>query len=227
MGFYDLRCSISGLSLKGQRCRLVLLRSRRGVFEPVWTAVSGRYNRLGSIDTGQGEAAEVAHLRGAMKNLLAEGRLVSHARPFADGEPLFELFEPNRNRITLDGNELRFTLIHYRVAPGVVDETAALEEVQGWNALGTRELYDRAFEGLEPIAPFSDALDLHFRGGARELLGLRRWHERNGPWRVPSEAGQHFEDDIAGFVKEARQRLAAWPDLSHAIEVAAELDYFM
>lgn len=226
MGFYDLRCSISGLSLKGQRCRLVLLRSRRGVYEPVWTAVSGRYNRLGSIDTGQGEAAEIAHLRGAMKNLLSEGRLVSHAGPFSDAEPLFELFEPNRNRVTLDGDDLRFTLIQHRIVPAVRDEVATLDEVNGWNGLGTRELYDRAFEGLEPIAPFSDALDLHFRGGARELLGLRRWHEQNGPWSVPSETGQHFEDDIARFFTEARTRLASWPEISSAIEIAAETDYF-
>lgn len=225
MGFYDLRCSISGLSLKGQRCRLVLLRSRGGAHEPVWTAISGRYNRLGSIDTGQGEAAEVAHLRGAMKGLLNEGRLASHWGPFADHQPLFELFEPNRNRVTLDGDELRFTLIHYGIAPAAVDEVTTLDELKAWNALGMRELYDRAFEGLEPIAPFSDELGLHFRGGARELLGLRRWHEQHGPWKVPSEAGQHFEDDIARFINEARERLAPWRDLSHAVEVAAEIDY--
>jgi hypothetical protein len=158
-----------------------------------------------------------------MNRLRDEGRLVSHHEPFSDEEPLFELLEPNRNRVTLDGDELGFTLIQHRIAAAAVDEVMSIEELEARNELGVRELYERAFHGLQPIAPFSEDLGLSFIGGARQLIGLRRWHEQHPPWTVPSEAGQHFKDDITRFLTEARERLAPWSFLTHAVDFEAEV----
>src|SRR3954454_24268286 len=50
MGFYDQRCAVSGVSLRGSRSVLVLL-GRMGVAHfPIALPIEGQYNRLGSID---------------------------------------------------------------------------------------------------------------------------------------------------------------------------------
>lgn len=229
MGFYDRRCSVSGVSLKGQRCHLVLLRQRGDRFEPIWSPVGGPYNRLGSIDVRPDVAVEVGLLRQAVRRLHAEGRLVSHWGPLQDTEPFFELFEPNRNRVTLDGDPIQLTLIHHRISNGVFDEMTPMEELESLSGVEPSVLYRRAFEGLEPLAPYSEELGatLSFRGGARQLIKLREWHERHQPWRVPSEAGQHSEEDVARFVAEARARLAPWPLAATSVEHAASMDFFL
>src|SRR5262245_23138792 len=50
MGFYDCRCLLTGVSLKGARVALVLLQPAGDEYEPISLAIEGSYNRLGSID---------------------------------------------------------------------------------------------------------------------------------------------------------------------------------
>lgn len=51
MGFYDSRCMITGVSLKGAWTSLVLLEPVQGVLQPVSLACTGEYNQLGSMDS--------------------------------------------------------------------------------------------------------------------------------------------------------------------------------
>ena len=50
MGFYDCRCMVSGVSLKGADAALVLLQQAGEAYRPIALAIVGNYNRLGSID---------------------------------------------------------------------------------------------------------------------------------------------------------------------------------
>src|SRR5262245_61758488 len=50
MGFYDYRCMVTGVSLKGAKTALVLLDRAGKEHRPITLAITGQYNRLGSID---------------------------------------------------------------------------------------------------------------------------------------------------------------------------------
>jgi hypothetical protein len=50
MGFYDYRCSLTGISLKTCDAVLLPLANEAGKFHPVTLGIKGCYNRLGSID---------------------------------------------------------------------------------------------------------------------------------------------------------------------------------
>src|SRR5262245_3985750 len=50
MGMYDGRCMVSCVSLKGADAALVLLQQSGDAFHPMELAITGNYNRLGSID---------------------------------------------------------------------------------------------------------------------------------------------------------------------------------
>src|SRR5207253_11225024 len=47
---YDCRCLITGVSLKGDDAALVLLEQTDSDHAPIALAITGAYNRLGSID---------------------------------------------------------------------------------------------------------------------------------------------------------------------------------
>jgi hypothetical protein len=50
MGFYDRKCMVTGVSLKGADAALVLLHQSFDNYVPLALAVKGNYNRFGSID---------------------------------------------------------------------------------------------------------------------------------------------------------------------------------
>lgn len=212
MGFYDLRCALTGLSLKGQSCDVLLLRRHGGALVPVWGAITGRYNRVGSIDDPPPRAAELAHLRAALATHAAGGRLVETGDAPAPGEPFFERFEPNRHLVQLDGEPLVMTLVHHRIAAYLV------RELGDGSAPPDRELFARAFPTMEPIAPYAE---LGLGRGLTRLLAVRRWLGAE-PFPLPSGGEQHTSDDVARSVRDAKKRA---PTLREAIEWAETEDY--
>lgn len=50
MGFYDFRCAVTGISLRGIDAVLVGLRPVGDRYRPLTLGIAGKYNRLGSID---------------------------------------------------------------------------------------------------------------------------------------------------------------------------------
>src|SRR5262245_23817027 len=74
MGMYDYPCMVTGVSLKGADAALVLLEPVRKGFSPMAFAISGNYNRLGTID-GVEEDANTEVILDFFLARLADGRL--------------------------------------------------------------------------------------------------------------------------------------------------------
>lgn len=211
MGFYDLRCAITGLSLLGQSCDVLLLRRRAGRLEPIWGCVTGRYNRLGTIDDPPAAAAELTHLGAALATLAREGRLVEEGDVVSPGEPFFERFEPNRHRVRLDGDEVVLTLFHHRVVQHLVRE-------HGDEHASPEALFDTLFSKTGALAPYAS---VGLGPGLRRLHALRSWLGSR-PIPVPRDAEQHGPAEVARSIRDAKKRA---PLLIDAIEWAEAEDY--
>src|SRR6478672_9094143 len=122
MGMYDCRCIVSGVSLKGADAALVLLQQTDDAHHPVALAITGNYNRLGSID-GIDEDANTQLVFAYFKRKLASGEFVVDADylrghefyPIEDVERLLGCFERNMNAngsaAVLGGQPVVFALI--------------------------------------------------------------------------------------------------------------------
>jgi len=211
MGFYDLRCALTGLSLRGQTCDTVLLRRREGRPQPIWGTIRGPYNRLGSIDDPPRHAAELAHLREAIERHVLSGRWVERGDTVSAADPFFERFEPSRHVVQLDGDELSVRLVHHRIVQHLEREHAA-------PTASSEALFARVFARIEPFAPYAP-LDLD--AGLRRLEAIRAWLGARPflPVRMPE---QHTDDDVARSIRDAKKRA---PALREAIEEAETQDY--
>src|SRR5262249_46294669 len=75
MGFYDCRCLLTGVSLKGAEAVLVPLLEPNGHWRPISPAVKGKYDRLGCIDGIANDGGHAAILA-AVAEAVAAGSLV-------------------------------------------------------------------------------------------------------------------------------------------------------
>ncbi len=209
MGFYDHRCALTGLSLLGQRCDLLLLRVTSGRVEPLWGAVTGPYNRLGTIDDAPDHARDVALLSSSWDDLVAAGRL-THAGDAVAPAPFFDRFEPNRHIVKIDGHPVDVTLFHHRIITYLVEEHEPPDDVD--------ELFRRAFpQGTALTATAPDGV----ASGLRRLVALRH-HLGSRPFPRLGNAAQHGPDDVARSIRDARKRA---PALREAIDRAEAEDY--
>src|SRR5215468_6514390 len=76
MGFYDERCMVTGISLKGAGGAALVLLDRDGdAYRPIALAIKGAYNRLGSID-GIDEDENTELVLGYFREKLRSGELL-------------------------------------------------------------------------------------------------------------------------------------------------------
>lgn len=212
MGFYDLRCALTGLSLKGQSCDVILLRRRGARLEPLWGSVTGRYNRLGTIDDPPAAVAQLDHLRASLAIRLRDGSLVEQGDPVGPGEPFFERFEPSRHRVLLGGDPVETTLLHHRVVEHVE------RELGDGGPTDDEALFATIFANTETLAPYAP---VGLGRGLRRLRALRRWLGAR-PFPLPRGAEQHGDDDVTRSIRDAKKRA---PQLREAIETAEAEDY--
>jgi hypothetical protein len=147
MGFYDLGGALTGLSLKGQKCDVILSRSMHGRLVPIWGAITGEYNRLGAIDDPSACRHELEHLSRAYSAHVSNARLEHRGDSVQPDDPFFERFETNRHRVTLDGDRLHVVLIHHRIAEHLVAEEEA-------HSVSVEQLFRKTFADTEVFAPF-------------------------------------------------------------------------
>src|SRR5262245_5127252 len=131
MGFYDCRCMVTGVSLKGVDASLVLLNKSADQYRPFALAIRGNYNRLGSID-GIKEDANSRLVLGYFLNALGAGSFTVDEQylrlcecfPIRTIEQLLQGFERNMNdgpgHAVLDGQSVEFALIVQAVWDGIV-----------------------------------------------------------------------------------------------------------
>src|SRR5258708_5960905 len=122
MGFYDCRCMLTGVSLKGADAALVPLRATGSAFVPLALAIKGNYNRLGSIDGIEEDANTELILRFFLDKLqtgefVVEGEYLRahNCYPIRTIEDLLQGFERNINdsasASVLSGQPIVFALV--------------------------------------------------------------------------------------------------------------------
>jgi len=207
MGFYDCRCMISGVSLKGASALLVPLQEIDGAFAPIALAIKGKYNRLGSIDGVEADANTAAVLKFFLDRL-ASGEFVVDADylrreklfPIATIEQLLQAFERNINdhsqAAVLNRRPVVFALIGSSIWQSIVEaETLRilpLETVLGSNSVAT-QIYAKStypvrdcVAELDCVSNFLDA--------------------RNLPWQSAGDPGQHYSNDMQVFLNAAKEK---------------------
>lgn len=217
MGLYDVRCGLSGVSLKRARAAVTLIAQRDDVWEPIWVPLDGKYNRLGAIDVDASVKPHVAHLAAAFRALIEAGRLEHRGDGF-DGTDFFESVEPNRAFNAIDGRRVSLAFYAHDLIDGVISSTP----IDAWDdieALGVEEAFAQAFP--DALLPLDAGLpDMSTR--LHRLLALREWSKQTGwAWAPPSSYGQHYEDDCQKHYDEAKTRLAGHSEMLAALEQAS------
>lgn len=244
MGFYDFRCTISGLSLRAARAvHIALIATDAGRWLPLSLPLVGTYDRLGSID-GITPDLRTGSLVDGFARLARAGRISAPSVPdeFAEFtaaptiDRLLRMFERVNTMsrwapmpFTLDGRPLRQVLIH----AGVFAALAPPEPPP--QAPTAQQLAQQLAHA--PVAPqtaelLADLLHAPDRDrtlasvALTQLTACTRWLERRRKrWSPASDSGQYDPVEDLRLARAARARLAAAPELLPAIDrVIAELE---
>jgi hypothetical protein len=210
MGLYDARCMITGVSLKGSQAALVLLQQVEAAYQPIALAITGQYDRLGSIDMiDEDENTEIILQyfldQLAANTFVADAEyLRSHeAYPIETTEQLLRGFERNMNDhsegAVLHGKPVVYALIAAAVWDAIAksakppsrDDRAAIWELFGGGPVA-REIYSTFL---------ADDLSGHIRAFAGVSTFLTA---RGIPWTPPDDFSQHYCDEMMQYFEQAR-----------------------
>jgi hypothetical protein len=216
MGLYDERCTVSGVSLKASRVRLVLL-GRTGVAHyPIALPLEGSYNRLGAIDVEEDDNAKLI-FQYFLSRFTAGGLVLDagYEDGMTDLQSLLGVFERNvtqhEDAALLDGRRVLFAMIDNDVWEAAVSAGKA-------GAKGDR------FRRLFLDVPVADAIYQGSLGAVegplKQLAAVCDFLNGRGlAWRVRTEGGaQHYGDEMRGFLSEARRTFADCPPMLRGLE---------
>jgi hypothetical protein len=222
MGFYDCRCMVTGVSLKGAGAALVLLHQSSDQYVPMALAVKGNYNRLGSIDGIDEDANTQSVLRFFQESLRSgaftvdEEYLRGHGCfPIQTIEDLLQGFERNMNDgegiAALNGQSVVFALI----ARPVWDTIAAAAPTPVDPALTSfKRLFKASPVGLEIYAESVGAVSKHISELAAVDSSLTR---RGLSWRPSEATGQDYPEEMRQYLDEAREIFSDLPTILSAL----------
>jgi hypothetical protein len=206
MGFYDYRCTVTGVSLKGSDAALVLLAATGKGFTPVALAIMGTYNRLGSIDNID-EDNNIDKVVSYFVDKLETGELVineSHApEGIEDIEPLLNVVErsvtESSNAFVLNGQQIVYALICRDVWNAIVK--AAPAPTASGKAL-LHELFPEGSVGREIYEGNASAVTRNLKQFAAVNSFLA---QRGIPWKPPEHPEQHYGEEMKQYLAEAKK----------------------
>lgn len=239
MGFYDVRCGASGLSLKGAGAGLFLLRQHNRGFAPVALPVFGQYNRLGAIDMIR-EDYNTALLYRKLERLIDEEELVlsgdaldQYERdPPSNIERVLQAIERactiKKEFVTYHGKPLVFMLVSDLIYQAVTEKAAQDLKQPEWGAaleaLPLPELVERAFGGVEPASTFYGDLigapqetQEQARRDLAAFIRFRAWFASWGKWKHDSSPSQHYDEHLRRYLRAAWKRFKEEPALLRAL----------
>jgi hypothetical protein len=226
MGFYDERCMVTGVSLKGAGAVLVLLLQAERDYHPIALGIKGSYNRLGSIDS----IAEDANTQLVLDYFLArleDGAFVVDADylashqfyPFDDIERLLGAFERNINDggdAVLAGQPPVFALVSWTIW-----ETLAAEQPP--SAIPCEALFQQVFEKSPVAAAIYEGKLQEVTGPLRELATVSAFlRQRHLVWKPADDGSQDYADDMRNYLAEARRVFADCPVILEALSAYEE-----
>lgn len=237
VGFFDFRCPISGLSLRGQSAvHIALIEAAPERWAPLSLPTKGAYDRLGSVDFITPDELTATLVTGF-------ARMARAGRVDASGEPrryaeftsapqlerLLKLFaQVNTDSMyappttfTLDGRALRQVLLHAGVVAALAPVAAPagpptyeeLEEQLGRAPLAPqgRELYEELVIADDP-ARLRAGVALAQLGALDRRLAAGGWR-----WSPAAQTGQYDCEVDLEFAREARARTGDFPELRELI----------
>ena len=210
MGFYDERCMVTGVSLKGADAALVLLQQEGRDYHPIALAIKGNYNRLGSIDGIEEDANTRLVLTYFLKQL-EEGQFVVEADyletcnfyPIEDIERLLGGFERNINdngtAAVLDARPVAFALISKTIWEAIAAADPLDEEE-------LTDLFEQVFEDDPIPAAMYDGQLKKLAGPLRELAAVSTFLAGRGiKWHPAEDGTQDYAEEMRGYIAEARR----------------------
>lgn len=216
MGFYDNRCSLTGVSTWLNEAVLVLVETTGTTFRPVTLGVAGSCNRFGSIDGFKADPnvnAIGAYFRAKLtaKELcigdpyyLPKG--VSVAK---DVEQFFQAFERNSSDGASNG------LIDRPLTPALVPLTIWGEILKRSKARGTpEEQFERIFgDGDIPRAIYSESLSKVANELAEQAAITDFMIRHEIAWKPSEIYGQGDPEEVRRFLREAQSKFSNSPDM--------------
>lgn len=240
MGFYDCTCTITGVSLIDD-ATCVLLRLRDGRFSPVALPVRGGYDRQGAvdgIDENRNTELMVAYF-GAQRQA---GRFFAEddtsnidtvwPSPSPDYRSLIDgliwLVERNTTvwhamqmgsdpMVSFDGDPIVLALVAQPIWNAIVADAAATPPAAVEATF--EEVFDR---DPIPMGLYRTHLpDISEQLG--ELAAVAKFmaaHDR--VWAPPGDYGQHWEEEMLGYLERARVAFQDVPTVLSGLDVYAE-----
>jgi hypothetical protein len=225
MGMYDCRCMVSGVSLKGGDAALVPLQRIGKAHRPIALAITGNYNRLGSID-GIDEDDNTQLVLDYFLGKLGDGGFVvdvdyfqgRDCYPIEDVEKLLACFERNvndhREAAVLGGRPVVFALISRAVwdalARGVPPPAGSASTWFG-------QLFNGVPVAEEIYHKQLTKVSRHLREMAAVVAFLT---ERGIAWKPADKPGQDYAEEMRRYLAKARRTFS-----DSAVMQAALNDY--
>ncbi len=221
MGFFDCRCMVTGVSLKGANATAVLLQ-KMARYHPIALPITGNYDRFGSID-GVDEDDNTQLILKFFLDKLAIGEFVidepywsKDRYPISHIEDLLWGFErnthDNQQTAVLNGKPVVFALICERVWSAIVGSETTKREPDS-----TR--FDRVFKDV-PVA------EEIYRGNLekvsdqlRELAAVSAFLNRlRIAWTPTKAGGQDFAEEIREYLTSARKQFRGSPAVLEGLD---------
>jgi hypothetical protein len=213
---------VTGVSLLGADAALVLLQQRAAVYNPIALAITGNYNRLGSIDGIDEDANTILVLNYFLEKLgcgefvIDQDYFAPERYPIKNLEQLLWGFERNmndyENAAVLNGQRIVFALIYRGVWSAIAQSTPPTHE-------SPTTQFRRLFEGV-PIA--EEIYQGNLAKVSRhlgELSAVSNFLASCGlAWKPAEEVGQHFTEEMRQFLEEARQGYRDSPSVLQALD---------
>jgi hypothetical protein len=229
MGFYDYRCMVTGVSLKGADTALVLLEELDLKPRPIALAITSNYNRLGSIDGIEEDSNTdlvFAYFRARHESgelVVDQAELEDHG--LDDIEALLALIERNvtvsPNSVLLNGRSIFYALICQHVWKAIVRAHRPKKE-------SNADRFARLFKGV-PIA--EDIYKGRLTRVKRHLQDLAAVSDfltgRKLTWKRPNpdnegEGSQHYGEEMRQFLEEAKRAFHDCPPVLQALAAESE-----
>ncbi len=208
VGFYDCRCLVTGVSLKGADAAAVLLQKAKA-YRPIALAMKGNYDRLGTIDMIDTDANTrlvqnyfLAKLQSGEFVVDEDYCRVRDRYPIKDVEQLLWCFERNTNdnpKTALLNGEPVVTALVCRAVWGAIARDAA--------AGGTAtELFAELFDGVPVAEEIYRGKLSEVARHLRELAAVSHFLKRRKTAWTPTESdGQHYTEETREYLAAARK----------------------
>jgi len=199
MGFYDYRCMVTGVSLKGAVAALVLLAPDGAKLRPIALPVFGEYNRLGAIDVKPDENSTAIWTFFSAEAVAGNVVGNENGLDWADCESLLGAIERGVTEadvyLTLAVEPISFALISQAIWRAIVSKTA------DDGVFRPHPTFARIYAGA------SDAC----RENAVALAQVDTFLRTTGcDWTKPIDPGQHYEE-VRTFLDEAKRSFSQSP----------------